>query len=209
MLQTHAFCLFTWLWFFSRVYYQVPVLPLLQPYHSLSAAELLAFMFRMLHCGGGINAWIKARIRSASAGSIHTCEPLNAVRRWLVWLNPKSPAGQTSRRTNVGMLRTIKKAFSRGVKSWVSCNSLWCGTMNPAFAVQRKVYCIYACEMQKWGQYLNAMASCRERWSKNINKTVAFNETFHLRSYILEIKWKLYLTAYMDVLPKKRTTSNL
>lgn len=40
MLQTHAFCLFTRLWFFFRVYDQVPVLPLVQPYPSLSAASL-------------------------------------------------------------------------------------------------------------------------------------------------------------------------
>lgn len=41
---------------------------------------------------GGINAWIKACIRSASAGSIHTCEPLRQCCEEMTCLiQPKEP----------------------------------------------------------------------------------------------------------------------
>lgn len=68
--------------------------PLLQPFHSLSAARFWLCLLDATH--GGKN-WCmdKARIRSASAVCIHTHEPLRQQWKVAVWLNPQSPDGQT------------------------------------------------------------------------------------------------------------------
>lgn len=100
---------------FPRVQCQVTVLPLLQPHHSLSSAQLLSFTFRMLHWVGNINTWMQACIRNASAVSIYTHKPLGVL-RWMVGL--KDPCWSNIYKDRYdGVLYTINKASGRGIAS--------------------------------------------------------------------------------------------
>lgn len=156
---------------------------------SLKPSSWLYFQDAIL--GGEIKAWLR-KCLSTSAVFIHTREPLRRCCGMSVWRNRRTLLVKHLEGYRWWACYTVKKAPDKGVTSQV-CNLLWYGVRNPAFAVQRKSI-VCACEMQKQGRCLRPchLAKC---WSKNTNKTMkcTVNETLHFRSYILEIKWKLFI----------------
>ena len=109
------FCLFHAVVIFPSCAMSGRSAPLLQPHHSLSAAQLLSFTFRMLHWVGNINTWMQACIRNASAVSIYTHKPLSVV-RWMVGLKDSCWSNIYKDRCD-GVLHTINKASGRGIAS--------------------------------------------------------------------------------------------
>lgn len=97
MSQTHTFCLFARLNDFPRCLISGPSAPIFMAlsWPCLSAAQLLAFIFRMLSWVGKINAWVRGVSECLCWIRSHS-EPLRRCCQTTVRRNPESPAGQTS-----------------------------------------------------------------------------------------------------------------